>query len=410
LGRGRVVISVDEALERILAELPVMPAEQVGLTEALGRVLAEDVAARVTQPPLAVSAMDGYAVRAADVARVPADLTVVAEVPAGRYVEREIGPGEAARIFTGAPLPPGTDAIVIQEDTTRDGDTVTVTEGCEAGHYVRPAGLDFSTGDILLEAGRVLTARDIGLAAAMNVPWLRVRRQPRVAILATGDEIVLPGEATGPTRIVSSNSFALDGLIRSCGGIPVSLGIAGDNAESLRRLAAAAHGVDFLVTTGGASVGDHDLVQSVLGESGLEIDFWQIAMRPGKPLMFGRFGDVPMLGMPGNPVSSMVCAVLFLRPALIGMLGVARRDRHRDFAVLGSDLDENDRRQDYLRATLSWTDTGERVATPFPRQDSSMFSRLAMADCLVIRPPHAPATTAGERVEIILLGGNLSGI
>jgi molybdopterin molybdotransferase len=410
LGRGRVVISVDEALERILAELPVMPAEQVCLTEALGRVLAEDVAARVTQPPLAVSAMDGYAVRAADVARVPADLTVVAEVPAGRYVEREIGPGEAARIFTGAPLPPGTDAIVIQEDTTRDGDTVTVTEGCEAGHYVRPAGLDFSTGDILLEAGRVLTARDIGLAAAMNVPWLRVRRQPRVAILATGDEIVLPGEATGPTRIVSSNSFALDGLIRSCGGIPVSLGIAGDNAESLRRLAAAAHGVDFLVTTGGASVGDHDLVQSVLGESGLEIDFWQIAMRPGKPLMFGRFGDVPMLGMPGNPVSSMVCAVLFLRPALIGMLGVARRDRHRDFAVLGSDLDENDRRQDYLRATLSWTDTGERVATPFPRQDSSMFSRLAMADCLVIRPPHAPATTAGERVEIILLGGNLSGI
>lgn len=410
MGRGRAVISVDEALERILADMPVMPAEQVGLTDALGRVLAEDIAARVTQPPLAVSAMDGYAVRAADVATVPAALRVVAEVPAGHYVEREIGPGEAARIFTGAPLPPGADAIVIQEDTTRDGDTVTVTEGCEAGHYVRPAGLDFSAGDTLLKAGRLLSARDIGLAAAMNVPWLRVRRQPRVAILATGDEIVLPGEATGPTRIVSSNSFALDGLIRSCGGIPVSLGIAADNAESLRRLAEAAHGVDFLVTTGGASVGDHDLVRAVLGESGLEIDFWQIAMRPGKPLMYGRFGDVPMLGMPGNPVSSMVCGILFLRPALTAMLGTGGRDRHREYALLGRDLEENDRRQDYLRATLTWNADGDRIATPFPRQDSSMFSRLAMADCLVVRPPHAAAAPQGERVEIVLLGGNHVGI
>jgi molybdopterin molybdotransferase len=404
------VISVEDALERILANLPVMPPEQIGLTDALGRVLAEDVAARLTQPPLAVSAMDGYAVRAADVASVPATLRIVAEVPAGRYVEREIGPGETARIFTGAPLPPGTDAIVIQEDTTRDGDAVTVTESCESGNYVRPAGLDFRAGEVLLEAGRVLSARDIGLAAAMNVPWLRVRRQPRVAILATGDEIVLPGEATGPTRIVSSNSFALDGLIRISGGIPVSLGIAADNEDSLRRLAEAAHGVEFLVTTGGASVGDHDLVQSVLGRVGLSVDFWQIAMRPGKPLMFGRFGDVPMLGMPGNPVSSMVCAILFLRPALTAMLGVSDRERRRDFALLGCAVEENDRRQDYMRATLSWDADGNRIATPFARQDSSMFSRLAMADCLVVRPPHAPAADAGSRVEIVPLGGSLAGI
>lgn len=404
------MISVEEALERILAELPVMPAEQIGLTEAFGRVLANDIAARVTQPPLAVSAMDGYAVRAVDVTSVPANLNVVVEVPAGTCVEREIGPGEAARIFTGAPLPPGANAIVIQEDTRRDGDTVSVLEATSEGRYVRPAGLDFRAGDVLLHTGRVLSARDIGLAAAMNVPWLSVRRQPRVAILATGDEIVLPGETTGPTRIVSSNSFALAGLIRAAGGIPVSLGIAADNAESLRRLAAAARGVDFLVTTGGASVGEHDLVQSVLGESGLAIDFWQIAMRPGKPLMFGRFGDVPMLGMPGNPVSSMVCGVLFLRPALTAMLGIAHNEKPAEYAVLGADVSENDRRQDYLRATLTWDREGNRVATPFERQDSSMFSRLAMADCLVVRPPHAPPAKAGTTVEIIMLGGNLSGI
>ena len=404
------MIPVDEALGRILAALPVMPPEQIGLTDALGRVLAEDIAARVTQPPLAVSAMDGYAVRAADVATVPATLRVVAEVPAGHYDNRAIGTGEAARIFTGAPLPPGADAIVIQEDTSRAGDTVTVTESAETGNYVRPAGLDFSAGDVLLTAGRVLTARDIGLAAAMNVPWLKVRRQPRVAILATGDEIVLPGEATGPTRIVSSNSFALDGLVRTAGGLPVSLGIAADNADSLRRLAEAAHGVDFLVTTGGASVGDHDLVKSVLGEAGLEIDFWQIAMRPGKPLIFGRFGAVPMLGLPGNPVSSMVCGVLFLRPALAAMLGIAAQAPHREYATLACDLAENDRRQDYLRATLSWDSDGNRLATPFPRQDSSMFSRLAMADCLIVRPPHAPAASAGDRVEIVPLGGNIAGV
>ncbi len=404
------MISVEEALERILADLPVMPAEQVGLTDALGRVLAEDIAARVTQPPLAVSAMDGYAVRAADVVSVPVDLHIVAEVPAGKYVDREIGAGEAARIFTGAPLPPGTDAIVIQEDTERADDTVTVREGATPGRYVRPAGLDFSKGDVLLEAGHVMSARDIGLAAAMNVPWLRVRRQPRVAILATGDEIVLPGEETGPTRIVSSNSFALDGLIRVAGGIPVSLGIAADNAESLHRLAEAVHGVDFLVTTGGASVGDHDLVQSVLGEAGLSVDFWQIAMRPGKPLIFGRFRDVPMLGMPGNPVSSMVCGVLFLQPALTAMLGIEKTEQPFEYALLGVDVDENDHRQDYLRATLSWDAEGNRIATPFSRQDSSMFSRMAKADCLIVRPPHTQATNAGERVAIVSLGGNLTGI
>ncbi|MGE0256611.1 MAG: gephyrin-like molybdotransferase Glp [Alphaproteobacteria bacterium] len=404
------MISVDEARARILAGLAPVAAEQVGVAEAWGRVLAGDVTARVTQPPLDVSAMDGWAVRGADVARVPARLKAIGEVPAGARAERPVGPGETMRIFTGAPLPDGADAVVLQEDADRDGDTVTVREGVAAGRHVRRAGLDFAAGDTPLRAGRVLSARDVGLVAAMNVPWLLVRRRPRVAILATGDEIVLPGEPTGPTRIVSSNSFALAALVRATGGEPVVLGIARDDAASLKAMASGAHGADMLVTTGGASVGDHDLVQSVLGEVGLAIDFWQIAMRPGKPLMSGRFGAVPMLGLPGNPVSSMVCAVLFLRPALEALLGVDRPAAPPETALLGRDLPANDRREDYMRASLGRNEAGDAVATPFTTQDSSNFSRLALGDCLVIRPPHAPAAQTGTRVPILRLGGALAGI
>lgn len=403
------MIPVAEARQRILADLPVMPAEQVGLNEALGRVLAEDVASRRTQPPQAVSAMDGYAVRTADVASVPASLNVIGAAPAGSPFDGAVTKGTAVRIFTGAVLPDGADAIVIQEDTERDGDTVIVQEGVAAGHYVRPAGLDFQSGDVLLQAGHVLNARDIGLAAAMNVPWLKVRRQPRVALLATGDEIALPGEDLRPSDIVSSNTFALDGLVRACGGVPISLGIAADDIGSIRAHAAGAIRADILVTTGGASVGDHDLVQEALGDVGLQVDFWQIAMRPGKPLIFGRLGDTPMLGFPGNPVSSMVCGALFLKPALAAMLGIADVEPQMETAILGTDLKENDRREDYLRATLAQDRDGNRVATPFPVQDSSMFSRLAQADCLVVRAPHAPPAKAGETVCYIALGGGLIG-
>ena len=403
------MIPVAEARQRILADLPVMPAEQVGLNEALGRVLAEDVASRRTQPPQAVSAMDGYAVRAADVASVPASLNVIGAAPAGSPFDGAVTKGTAVRIFTGAVLPDGADAIVIQEDTERDGDTVSVQEGVAAGHYVRPAGLDFHSGDVLLQAGHVLNARDIGLAAAMNVPWLKVRRQPRVALLATGDEIALPGEDLRPSDIVSSNTFALDGLVRACGGVPVSLGIAADDIGSIRAHAAGAIRADILVTTGGASVGEHDLVQEALGDVGLQVDFWQIAMRPGKPLIFGRLGDTPMLGFPGNPVSSMVCGALFLKPALAAMLGIADVEPQMETAILGTDLKENDRREDYLRATLAQDRDGNRVATPSPVQDSSMFSRLAQADCLVVRAPHAPPAKAGETVCYIALGGGLIG-
>lgn len=403
------LIPVNEARQRILSPLHTVSTEQVGIVEALGRVLAEDVAARRTQPPVAVSAMDGYAVRAADVATVPATLDVIGHVPAGGQYEGTLGPGTAVRIFTGAAVPDGADAIVIQEDTERDGDEVTVKESVKPGRYIRPAGLDFSDGEVLLEAGRVLSARDVGLAAAMNRSWLTVRRKPRIALLATGDEIALPGDPLRPTDIVSSNTFALDALVRLAGGEPVTLGIARDNAAEIRALAEQALGMDMLVTTGGASVGEHDLVQEALEGIGLDLDFWQIAMRPGKPLMFGSLAGTPLLGFPGNPVSSMVCGVLFLCPALGKMLGIRGAESIlRETAILGTDLGQNDRREDYLRATLSHDDKGNRVATPFPVQDSSMFTRLAQADCLVIRPPHAPAAKAGDTVEYIPLGAGLA--
>lgn len=395
------MISVEDARRRILAAIHPLPAEQLAVSQALGRVLAEDVAARVTQPPAAVSAMDGYAVRAADAARVPASLTVVGKVPAGGAYDGRIGPGEAVRIFTGAPVPEGADAIVIQEDTEAAEGRVTVKEVPRPGQYVRPAGLDFRAGDVGLRAGRRMTARDVGLAAAMNVPWLKVFRRPRVAVLATGDEVVMPGTPIGRSQIVCSNGLSLAAAIAAAGGEAVDLGIAADSREALAAMAAGARGADMLVTTGGASVGEHDLVREVLGEAGLKIDFWTIAMRPGKPLIFGTIGGTPMLGLPGNPVSTLVCATIFLLPALAKMQGLAPDRSPAHHAVLATPLPANDRRQDYLRATLSYGPDGVLLATPFDKQDSSMLATLARADCLVVRPPLAPAAQAGDRVEIV---------
>jgi molybdopterin molybdotransferase len=397
------MISVEEARRRLLAPLRPLGAEQVAVSEAAGRVLAEDVVARRTQPPWDGSAMDGYAVRAADVAKVPARLKVVGAVPAGQAYAGIVGRGEAVRIFTGAPMPEGADAVVIQEDTEREGDIVVVREAAPAGHYVRPAGLDFRAGEVGLRAGRRLSARDVGLAAAMNRPWLMVHRKPRIAILPTGDEVVLPGDPVGPNQIVSSNGLALAALVAQCGGIALQLPIAPDDADALQRIAGAAVGADLLVTTGGASVGDHDLVRDALGASGLALDFWKIAMRPGKPLMVGRYRDTPMLGLPGNPVSSLVCGLLFLKPAIERLIGLAALDAPPLKARLAIALPANDRRQDYLRATLSRAADGRLEARPFDKQDSSMMSLLARSDCLVVRPPEAPAARAGDSVDIVLL-------
>jgi molybdopterin molybdotransferase len=399
------MISVEEALARLLAPLAAVPPEQISLADAVGRVLAEDVAARRTQPPFAVSAMDGYAVRAEDVAKLPARLRIVAEIPAGAGFGGRLGRGEAARIFTGAPLPDGADAIVIQEDTERQGDQVEVKEGAPKGRYVRRAGLDFAEGDVLLRAGRRLTPRDIGLAAAMNRPWLFVYRRPRVAILSTGDEIVMPGDPIGPHQIVSSNALALCAFVTASGGVPVLVGNAPDDPDALRRIAAAARGVDLFVTTGGVSVGEHDLVRDVLSEEGLAIDFWSIAMRPGKPLMFGEYRATPMVGLPGNPVSTLVCSLVFLKPALDRLSGLPEDAEAPVTARLGVALKQNDRRQDYLRSRLVRSADGVIEAVPFEIQDSSMMRPLAASDCLVVRPPHAPALAAGSPVPIIPFPG-----
>jgi molybdopterin molybdotransferase len=399
------MITVEEARARILAAFAPLAAEQVALTDGLGRVLAEDIVARVTQPPAAVSAMDGYAVRAADVAKVAVQLRVSGYAQAGHAIAAKLQPGEAARIFTGAALPPGADAVVIQEDTTASGDQVEVRESVTAGRHVRAAGTDFNKGDVLLKKGRRLTARDIGIAAAMNAPWLRVTRRPRIAVLATGDEVVMPGEPMGPTQIVSSNSLSLSAFVTACGAEPIHLGIAPDDISVLQRMAAAAAGADLLVTSGGASVGEHDLVQKALGAAGMELDFWKIAMRPGKPVLFGRVGATPVLGLPGNPVSALVGSTLFLRPAIDRMLGLTASTAPGATAILGRDLPENDSREDYLRAEASYDAAGRLVATPFPKQDSSMLSLMARADCLIVRPIKAPAIKAGTAVPIVLLSG-----
>ena len=403
------MIAVEEAQARILEAFSTLPAEEVALSEAAGRVLAEDLVSRRTQPPAAVSAMDGYAVRAADIAQAPVALRQVGAVPAGAAHDGALGPGECVRIFTGAPLPAGADAIVIQEDVEAAGDEIRVAEAVAAGTYVRPAGLDFKAGEVGLAAGRRLSARDIGLAAAMDRPWLRVRQKPRIAILATGDEVVMPGDPIGPNQIVSSNSHALAAFVRARGGEAVMLGIARDTIASIRELAAAARDADLLLTTGGASVGDHDLIQEALGRDGLDLDFWRIAMRPGKPLMFGRLGQTSLLGFPGNPVSSVVCALIFLGPAIDRMLGAGETDLS-DTALLGTALEQNDRRQDYMRAALARDADGRLVATPFPRQDSSMMATVARADCLIVRPPHAPAAAAGAVVSILHLADRSSGL
>ena len=397
------MISVQEARERILAPLSILPVEQISIREALGRVLAEDVKARCTQPPLDVSAMDGYAVRAEDVQQVPQSLKVVGEAPAGGLFPGDVNAGEAVRIFTGGPVPKGANAIVMQEDTDRPADdTVIIKLAPHDGKFVRRAGLDFSEGECLLESGKCLNARDVALLAAMNIPWIMVHQRPKVAILATGDEVVMPGEPLGPSQIISSNSLGLTATIEALGCEAQILGIARDNAESLKQMAAAAANADFLVTTGGASVGEHDLIQSVLGETGLKVDFWKIAMRPGKPLIFGEFAGTPMLGLPGNPVSSMVCSLVFLVPALAKISGKEPLAyERRTIARLAVDIPENDHREEMMRATLVTDDQGNHHVTPFQKQDSSMLSRLSAADCLLVRPAHAPAGKAGDEMEIL---------
>jgi molybdopterin molybdotransferase len=398
------LMPVAEARARVLDGAVSLPAEYIPVAAAHGRVLASDLAARRTQPPAAVSAMDGYAVRASDVAAVPVTLKLIGESAAGSVFDGEVHPGETVRILTGGVLPTGADTIVIQENVRRDGDAVVVQQAERSGRFVRPAGLDFKQGDGRLARGRLLTVRDAALAAAMNHAVVPVHRRPRVAIFSTGDELRPAGAELGPGQVVSSNGLALAALARAEGAQAADFGIAPDRLEdtvaAIRR--ARTWDADILVTSGGASVGDYDLVQPALAAEGLSLAFWRIAMRPGKPLMFGRLGDMRVLGMPGNPVSTYVCALLFLVPLIRQLSGRTDIDLPTESAVLGCDLAANDEREDYLRSRLESRD-GQCVATPLSVQDSSMMSALAAADCLVIRRAHEPPAKRGDPCTIVRL-------
>jgi molybdopterin molybdotransferase len=398
------LLPVDEALARLLEGAEPGGHETVPLADAAGRVLASSVKALRTQPPFRGSAMDGYAVRADDLATIPVTLSVTGVAAAGREFTGSVGKGEAVRILTGAPVPEGADAIVIQENARKlDGDRIEVLEAVAAGRHIRARGLDFMDGETLLDAGRVLDPAALSLAAAANHPALPVVRRPLVAIIATGDELLRPGSNPGPDQIIASNSYGVAAIAAAAGARVLDLGIAPDRIDAISALAKQAleAGADLIVTLGGASVGDHDLVQAALTGLGMELGFWKIAMRPGKPLMFGRLGATRCIGLPGNPVASLICSHLFIAPLVARLGGRPHEPRIAD-AVLGAPMAANDLRRDYVRSALA-RGTDGLVATPFATQDSSMLKLLAQAGGLVIREPFAPAAQAGDPCRVLLL-------
>ena len=398
-----VALSVAEALRRILDAVEPTAAETVPIERAAGRVLAAPLSARLTQPPFDASAMDGYAVRAADVARLPARLGVVGRAAAGHPYGGTVETGQAVRIFTGAPVPRGADAIVIQEYTVGDGACVEVREGAPDPAHIRPRGFDFREGEVLLLRGRRLGPREIALAAAMGYGDVPVHRRPLVAIVATGDELVHPGQPPGPGAIVSSNHLGVAALAAQAGAEPRQLGIARDNRESLERHLERASGADILVTIGGASVGESDLVAPVLEARGMTLAFWKIDMRPGKPLMFGRLGAQYVLGLPGNPVSALICGRVFVVPLIRALLGLPKQDPAGRRAYLAEPIEANGRRQHYMRVGLRVRPEGTLEAFQVRSQDSSLLAPLASADALLVRPPNAPGLPAGAEVSVLLL-------
>ena len=398
------LIPVAEARARLLADADPLGTESVALADAQGRVLADDLSALRTQPPEAVSAMDGYAVRAADIATVSAELTVIGEVAAGHPFAGTVEQGQTARIFTGGVLPAGADTVMLQENVTVLGDNhVRSNQAEHPGKHVRDAGLDFRDGDTILSAGTMFDAGALCFAAAANHPSVPVIRRPRVGVLATGDELLPPGSKPGPGQIIASNSYGIAAFAREAGADVIDLGIVRDNqADLAAALDRAAVNCDVLVTLGGASVGDHDLVRKVFVARGMELDFWKIAMRPGKPLMFGRLDALRILGLPGNPVSALVCGLLFMKP-LLQKLGGLPFSESRQRAILDAAMPANGGREDYIRARAWRDETGILRTKPFDLQDSSMISAFARSEALLVRAPHAAAASAGEEVEILPL-------
>jgi molybdopterin molybdotransferase len=397
------LLPVREVFERLLSDVEPLPGEDVPLDRGHDRVLAEPLHARRTQPPFDASAMDGYAVRADDTNDPAKPLTVIGESAAGRRFDGKLEAGQAVRILTGAPVPGGADSVLIQENAERlDGNHIRATTPVASGKNIRKMGLDFAEGDLLLPAGRLLDAGALSLAAAANHPVLQLVRRPRIAIIATGDELVLPGGTPGPDQIIASNSYGVAAIARQAGAEIIDLGVVGDDRDKIAAVInEARESADIIVTLGGASVGDHDLVRPVLEAAGMQLDFWKVAMRPGKPLMFGRLGDKRVLGLPGNPVASLICSHLFLAPLVAALGGRPHRFDIRN-ATLTAALKENDQRQDYIRAT-SEQHVERLTVTPFPVQDSSMLNTLARADCLIIRPPFAPAAEAGDLVQVMMI-------
>ena len=396
------LISVEEALLRVLDGVATLPAEEIPIDAAHGRILAATLASRRTQPPADLSSMDGYVVLAADIAEIPARLRLIGESAAGRPFQGNMKAGETVRIFTGAIMPPGGDQVVPQENVTREGDDVTINT-LPKGKFVRRQGFDFKAGQVMLEAGRRLNARDIGLAAAMDHAKLMATKKPRVAIIATGDELVEPGGGDAPDKIVASNPVTLAALIRQEGGEPVTLGIFPDRVEAIGGAIRSARNldIDILLTIGGASVGDHDLIVPALTQEGFSIAFHRMAMRPGRPMLLGLADNLRVIGLPGNPVSAFVCAFLFLVPLLRKLQGRSDALPQTESALLGRAVDANDHRQDFLRAKFSRRGDGQLVATPFKLQDSSMQAVLHAADGLVVRAPHAPAAPEGTPCDVL---------
>ena len=388
------MITVDQAMDHLFSLVTPLGTEEVPLAQAAGRVLARDAVARRDQPPFAASAMDGYALRADD-ARPGARLKVMGEAAAGHRFDGAVGPGQALRIFTGAPVPEGADRVVIQEDVSRDGDLVILGDSLGEGPHIRHAGADFKAGDSLA-APCILSPADIALLAAMNIPAVTVARQPVVALISTGDELVMPGEAPGPDQIIASNTFGLKALLDCHGADTRILPIARDTRASLETAFGLAEGADLVVTIGGASVGDHDLVGDVAAALGMQRAFYTVAMRPGKPLMAGRMGDAAMIGLPGNPVSAMVCGHVFLVPVIRAMLGLGAAPAPRLSARLAHDLPQGGPREHYMRAVVA-----EGAITPEPRQDSSLLSVLAHANALMIRPAGDGRRKAGAPIDYL---------
>ena len=395
------MISVDEAITRICKDIKPLSSELISLSQSLGRVLSRDIIARVTHPPMAVSAMDGYAVRSADLIESSTPLKCIGMASAGSLFPDRVQSGETVRILTGAVVPEGANAVIPQEYVDVEEEYIMPHNSAPIESFIRPAGMDFNTGDIGLRAGQTINARQMAMAGAMNVPWLHVYRRPCFALLSTGDEIVMPGDPIAPGQIINSSSIGLMAFIESMGGIVTHLGIVGDTDQDIAQQVDMAKRADVLIITGGVGDSERDRVRDALISQGMRLEFWKIAMRPGKLVLCGSLNTMLVLGFPGNPVSTMVCALIFLMPLWQRWNGISPINQRADYVRLGQSLPANDHRQAYLRASLTYNTSGQQIIIPFAHQDSAMLSTLAQADCLLIRPAYAQPIEAGNFVPIV---------